>query len=133
MGAAVVKRTGSGSEKGITQHADLHPPWGVEVGGVRVMGHSLLPSVFLSQPVETCLPVALPRPAVPASVTSAPISHVSPCEVCITPRPPPPLQMLRSLGPVWASGEHQTRLMCDETECSEPLRGLGARGGVWWE
>lgn len=94
------------------------------------MGLGLLPSVFLSQPVEKCLPVALPRPAVAAFVTSAPISHVSPCEVCI-PRPPPPLQMLRSLGPVWASGELQTRLMCDETEWSEPLRGLGAQGGVW--
>lgn len=71
-----------------------------------------------------CLTASLPRPAVQVRVTSAPRRCVSPRET----RLPSShlMQMLQSPGLVQACRARQTRLKCDETEWSEPLRGFGS-------
>lgn len=81
-------------------------------------------SLSPSQPVAVCLTASLPRPAVQVRVTSAPRHCVSPRET----RLPSShlMQMLQSPGLVQSCGARQACLKCDETEWSEPLRGLGS-------
>lgn len=93
------------------------PGWAAGVG----------PSLRLS------FPAASPQPAVRVPLTSAPSMACPPSPLRgrspphTHPRMPPcadvavPGSCLR--------GERQARLMCDETESSEPLRGSGSTGG----
>lgn len=88
-------------------------------------------------PLHLSFPPASPQPAVRVPVTSArcttcPPSHPQRPE---TP-PPPPTHTYSSMLPCadvvvpgsCLRGERQACLMCDETESSEPLRGLGSKG-----
>ncbi len=92
-----------------------------EQGGATMLERSLSLSTCLQCASRHPSPVLLFRFVwhLLRDTACPPVRHASP--------PPSHLmQMLRSPGLVQACGARQARLKCDETEWSEPLRGLGS-------